>query len=84
MIEDHWIAACARGANSGDYGWLCTAGYPIRKRPSGELRESLPVDAEINGVVQAAVDRFMEDAEQFDNLTMPGLEYFGPAAAMEE
>ena len=42
------------------------------------------MDAEINGVVQAAVDRFMEDAEQFDNLTMPGLEYFGPAAAMEE
>lgn len=50
----------------------------------GELRESLPVDAEINGVVRAAVDRFMEDAEQFDDLTMPGLEYFGPAAAMEE
>ena len=34
--------------------------------------------------VRAAVNRFVEDAEQFDDLTMLGLEYIGPAAAKEE
>ena len=31
--------------------------------------------------VRAAVNRFVEGAEQFDDLTMLGVEYFGPSDA---
>ncbi len=39
-----------------DYGWLCTAGYPIKERPSGELREFLLVDVEINDIIRSVAD----------------------------
>ena len=38
------------------YGWLCTAGYPIKERPSGELREFLLVDVEINDIIRSVAD----------------------------
>ena len=44
--------------------------------------EATPEDMLKN--VRAAVNRFVENAEQFDDLTMLGFEYIGPAAAKEE
>ena len=38
-----------------EYGWLCTAGYPIRDR-SGELCEFLLVDVVVNNLLQGVAD----------------------------
>ena len=37
--------------NTETYGWMCTAGYPIRDA-SGEIREFLLVDVSINSVIE--------------------------------
>ena len=37
--------------NTENYGWMCTAGYPIRDA-SGEIREFLLVDVSINSVIE--------------------------------
>ena len=41
-------------SRSKEYGWLCTAGYPIRVRPNneGELFEFLLVDVSVDNIIQ--------------------------------
>ena len=39
-----------------EYGWLCTAGYPIKDRATGEVCEFLLVDVSVDNVIRGVKD----------------------------